>query len=337
MTDADPISGAAYAREDDPETAHDAAAFVEGDVATRQEKLVLWMLEGAWPDGLTTFELAVRAGVLRDSISPRFRPLADKKLIHDSGERRAKPGGGLRSIVCKHGPRPETAPAPTTNIAAVYHIAAINHWREIVNEQLSLLSKAEFKGPIHCSFTGLEEEWGYVEHIARRYALRVELWCRTRLDEFEFPAMRMIEDIAPDHDAVLYFHTKGVSHNNSWPMLMWRMYMNAWCLTGWRAMFDSLMASECDCSGAGWTHWWGASGWPGNFWMAKSPYLRSLTPFDEYLTAFGGTRFAAEFWINSRSEARPLNFGLEDTRFWDHSFWTAHPQRCTFAYIHGTP
>ena len=224
-------------------------------------------------------------------------------------------------------------------ILGVYHIAAVNHWHEIVNEQLSLLAKAQFPGPIHCTFTGLEEEWGYVHHVAQRFGLDCRLAQLTKFADCEFPAMRLVEGLARDaEDIILYFHTKGVTRPNEWPHLMWRLFMNAHCLTGWQRMHEALARSaEHDCAGAGWIEWWGTNAFAGNFWMAKAEYIRSLMPFDEYRVAYGGTRWAAEHWINSRGTARPLNFGPLESCFHAHGYWTSHPDLCELAYRHGLP
>jgi hypothetical protein len=72
------------ARRSDPETSHAAAKSVD---ANRLESVVLGAL-GRHPSGLTIHEVADLTGVPFESIGPRFRPLVNKGLIHDSGERR---------------------------------------------------------------------------------------------------------------------------------------------------------------------------------------------------------------------------------------------------------
>lgn len=89
------------ARHTDPDTSHEAAASVN---ATKLEAKVLVSL-GAAKDGLTSSESAGVLNIPVWSISPRFKPLASKGLIHDTGMRRKGPSGRKR-IVWKIGPGP---------------------------------------------------------------------------------------------------------------------------------------------------------------------------------------------------------------------------------------
>lgn len=82
-----PQDGEAHARHTDPETSHEAAAAVEGDVATKMEQAVVNALQ-LNPQGLTTHELVDFTGIPYESITPRMSPLCRKNLVCDSGERR---------------------------------------------------------------------------------------------------------------------------------------------------------------------------------------------------------------------------------------------------------
>jgi len=72
----------AFARHSDPETSHEAAALVD---TTKLENLVLLALKR---HDATTAELSAELKVARVSISPRMRPLADRGLVRDTGNRR---------------------------------------------------------------------------------------------------------------------------------------------------------------------------------------------------------------------------------------------------------
>jgi hypothetical protein len=234
---------------------------------------------------------------------------------------------------------------------AVYHITAINGWREILNEQLGLLSVAGFPFPIHANFTGQAEEWGYVHHVAQAKGVDLQPPQFSDASAYEQPAHRLVEQVARESQAdfVLYFHMKAVSWPNSWPRLMWRLYMNAWLLRHWRKLVDELGASDRDCAGTGWLEDnWPTGMFPGTFWLAKGSYLRTLTAVDTYWPSFAQClrdnpsrgmepRHAAEYWINSGRACRPLNYGPSPSCFWSHSFWTSNPQLCEFAYQFGMP
>lgn len=77
----------ALARRTDPDTSRAAAAKVGTAIL---ESIVLQHLRRQGP--ATTLEIAERTGIDRVSISPRLRPLANRGLVRESGQRR---GGGI--------------------------------------------------------------------------------------------------------------------------------------------------------------------------------------------------------------------------------------------------
>ena len=87
-----PVKG--LARRTDPETAKAAARKAP---AAGLQMRVLDALRRS-REGLTSHELAALLGEDLVSVSPRLRPLANKGLVRDSGERRAGPSG-TKSIV----------------------------------------------------------------------------------------------------------------------------------------------------------------------------------------------------------------------------------------------
>ncbi len=93
----------AYARRTDPDTSQDAADAMTDD---RLTELAQAALDGirAHPEGITAQDLARLTGYDHNTISPRLRPLANKGLIHDSGERRIPLGKTRATIVWKIGP-----------------------------------------------------------------------------------------------------------------------------------------------------------------------------------------------------------------------------------------
>lgn len=80
----------AYARTADPMTSHNAADRVEA-VIPRLEKLVLDHLEERRRNdlgGSTSKEIAHALGLDHVTISPRMRPLCNRGMIRESGEKR---------------------------------------------------------------------------------------------------------------------------------------------------------------------------------------------------------------------------------------------------------
>lgn len=85
----------AWARKTDPDTSRAAARSVN---ANALEAGVVGALKSN-PGGLTSFEIAQHLSLSHVSVSPRLRPLADRGVVEDSGERRCNPGSRAKSIV----------------------------------------------------------------------------------------------------------------------------------------------------------------------------------------------------------------------------------------------
>lgn len=91
--------GEAYARNEDPDTSHEAADNTEGEIASHLEKKVIKALE-LNPQGLTNHQIVEITHIVWNTITPRVRPLVRKGLVVDSGERRTGPTN-RRCIVWK--------------------------------------------------------------------------------------------------------------------------------------------------------------------------------------------------------------------------------------------
>lgn len=83
--------GTALSRKTDPETSTTAATHVRGAVASRLESVVLDLL-ASHPQGLTSHEIAGRAGLSLVTVSPRIRPLIRKGLVGPGGVQPATEG-----------------------------------------------------------------------------------------------------------------------------------------------------------------------------------------------------------------------------------------------------
>lgn len=74
----------AYARTTDPLTSLEAADRVP---TTELEALVLQYLCGAYPDGMTSYQVAEASGMSLVTLSPRFKPLEVKGYIERTKQR----------------------------------------------------------------------------------------------------------------------------------------------------------------------------------------------------------------------------------------------------------
>ena len=218
-----------------------------------------------------------------------------------------------------------------------------------MSEQLRLFARSGFEGKIHIGFIGPKFEDGFIRHVALAEGLEVEVRTfGTALDQFEFPTLEWMHEwsrAAPD-SPVLYVHVKGCS-KPYWEWTMWRWIMNAHAITRWRESIDKLSLNNC--VGYSW-HATGfpASYFPGNFWWARTSFVRQLTPVQQYKSEFEQciatknpnrftVRHAAECWINSRTNARPGIWGPEQSRLWDTTWWVGKDQKeaCQIAYTEG--
>lgn len=93
------VESPAYARITDLVSSKEAAEEMRKSKANRLEQLVILALKES-PFGLTNHELVDRTGVNWATITPRVRPLVNKGMVVDSGERRAG-ASGVRCIVWK--------------------------------------------------------------------------------------------------------------------------------------------------------------------------------------------------------------------------------------------
>lgn len=109
--------------------------------------------------------------------------------------------------------------------------------------------------------------------------------------------------------AVLYFHAKGATHKDNDPIrTAWRQCMTRHCVSYWQRALGDLQ-NGYDSVGV---HWMtgeqtppGQSIWAGNYWWAKSEFLRSLPSImlrDRIKTsgiAALESRYEAEVWLGN--------------------------------------
>lgn len=215
------------------------------------------------------------------------------------------------------GPRP--SPKSSTPFRVVYHIAAIHHWRAIVAEQLPLLLSNRNLADLHVTIgtdTDAHEQAvvALLKDILQKFAAPPPWhWQRTPLKAFEHATMMLVDQFARHDDhPLLYFHCKGVSYS---PPLrnheVFRQYINRLIAQAdhWA---EFLAASGCDACGP-LLYLDEPSGlrfFAGNFWIAQSPYLRGLMPYEQFVSNPGRGRVPwdkhlAEMAVNRMGRMRP--------------------------------
>jgi len=130
--------------------------------------------------------------------------------------------------------------------------------------------------------------------------------------------------------AVMYFHAKGVSRPGANPVTWWRWLMNAHVLSGWK---DCLVHLEThDAAGVCLNSLPGLH-FCGNFWWARSAWIRELDDFAEYrdfrYSGWGdhrgpvyARRYACELWITQgRRPGVFKSLFTRDAHIWDPGWW----------------
>ena len=196
-----------------------------------------------------------------------------------------------------------------------WHVAAINHWREIIREQALLYAQVRCGDTLTVGFIGDRWEDLFLREILDALGLSYTL---TMLSdnryEYEYPTLSLLWKHCLSHteDTVGYFHTKAVTHPGDWVSLMWR-----WALTteivGCVNTVTAL--SEYDVAGYAWTEHNdpGTKHFRSNAWIARAAYIASLP--DPYIykkdtahkySRFGAghERYPAEAWIGSKPDVR---------------------------------
>jgi hypothetical protein len=176
---------------------------------------------------------------------------------------------------------------------AFYHVWLVNHWRDLVAEQLGrfracglgelcpltigAIGSSEDVGELACMLSGLQ-------------AMVVNLGPDG--DQFEYPTLELLRAYCRQNDdPVLYFHSKGVSIKDCPSKGKHRKDMEAFVLDRWRDCVAALGAGF-DVAGVRFRLKRGPLDYfAGNFWWARADYIRTLPDFVIQ------TRYDAELWV----------------------------------------
>lgn len=131
-----------------------------------------------------------------------------------------------------------------------YHITAVNNWREIVEAQIS---RIVFSGlydrttTILCGLTAPSSETlAEAEQFVTGYGKKFQIVAQgVNSTDFERLTMHQIDKYTVATDAILYFHSKGVSskHQNPTAQLEkshWRFIMEYWLMKHHQRCIDAL-------------------------------------------------------------------------------------------------
>jgi hypothetical protein len=188
-----------------------------------------------------------------------------------------------------------------------YHIAQIGNWVEVVCDQVKALQDSGLYGFADKILFGTLGSFPI--DLPSKFEM---LFHHPDVQLYEFPTLNALREHALREDFnVLYMHTKGVAFeekgNTVAIVTYWRKYLEHFCIGKWVECLQALEefdASGCEFYGPGLNvdpHF------SGNFWWAKSSYLRTLPRVEDILVSKEHSdppRMKAEFWVGSNHEIR---------------------------------
>ncbi len=211
-------------------------------------------------------------------------------------------------------------------IEIVYHVATLNAWEEIVQEQLKTLETSNLaKAANRITLTVVGPDFKKVEEIVKTtsFADKVKLLYYSENPRFcEFPGIEKVQEIAKENgDAnIFYFHSKGVTYldpDKSRNVRSWRRFMEYFTIEHWKECIETLKKSNM--CGVEWLNCIHTNHdqieqpgfFAGNFWWATADYLRTCQPM--YGTPNGPEwcfkhRFDCEAFINTGLNPLPASF-----------------------------
>ena len=170
-----------------------------------------------------------------------------------------------------------------------YHIYAIDGVESIIDEQLNLI-KTHFDFPYILNVgISIADDNISIDYIINKF----EKIRDVRSKANEFVTLDLIEkdkEKFGDSDYILYIHTKGASKQDNQNVISWRYLMNYFNIEKVKNVFKLFEKTEFNTYGVHYIASNNKSHYSGNFWWAKSSYLKTLN-----MSGVGkGNRFNAE-------------------------------------------
>ena len=191
-----------------------------------------------------------------------------------------------------------------------YHIYAVDGVEPIINEQLNLINKYfDFPYTLNVGISISDDNISISNILNKFHNIR-----DVRSKGNEFVTLDLIEKDTKkfgDSDYILYIHTKGASRINDKPeiyknMIAWRHYMNYFNIEKCKNVLKIFEKSEYNTYGCNFNEKDKVvnSHYSGNFWWAKSSYLKTINIDESELK----TRFDAELnFIQNGINWKPYN------------------------------
>ena len=198
-----------------------------------------------------------------------------------------------------------------------YHIYAINGVESIIDEQLSLIKK-HFDFPYILNVgISIADDNTSTDYIINKF----EKIRDVRSKGNEFVTLDLIEkdkEKFGDSDYILYIHTKGASKQDLENVISWRHLMNYFNIEKVKNVFKLFEKTEFHTYGVLLLNVKGVKIYGGNFWWAKSSYLKTLN-----MSGIGkGNRFNAEWsFIQNGIDWKPYSpYNIDSTNPYAFNF-----------------
>ena len=218
--------------------------------------------------------------------------------------------------------------APTGRRKFFWHIAFINHWRDIVLQQLDFLRKVGFSGDLTVGAAGpgasnFEDLKVMLEGSG--LACRV-VYHGPSMAGYEFPTMLLLEQACRSGEAeeVVYMHAKGVSKPGCSHRMAWRM-LHMIELLGRHDDPNLLKGYDVACAllapSGGWLPPHNKNVWiaDGNFWAATAAHICNLP---DLTTTYNETNKHPELphqWVGYTKYFRARRLESSEQKFlWKH-------------------
>jgi hypothetical protein len=184
-------------------------------------------------------------------------------------------------------------------IVGFYHTPDMPGWNEVMSDQLSKMSESGLLDRIdelHVCMNGNPASFVTAQDILKEYTNVFFIPVSTTTDRGEYPTINYLKDFCDKHTEefyVMYTHLKGLSKRGDPCRNDWRQYMDYWQIERWE---DNVAALDQNYETTGinynddptrisntWPHY------SGNFWWARSSYIRRLEPLQDPYTMVWGT------------------------------------------------
>jgi hypothetical protein len=196
-------------------------------------------------------------------------------------------------------------------IYGFYHIACLNHWKDVFIEQINKIKLMKNVDNIFISIiVNNDDDIIYIKNNIYDICKIVSI--SYNFNDYEFSILKYLHELSKNEEFYcFYLHTKGVSINK----INMRNYYGSEnleylleCVNGWRKYMEYFLVdrsvdainklTEYDAVGVALVlnpekHF------SGNFWWSKSEYIKKLKSFNEVDI---NKRHNAEFWIGNNND-----------------------------------